>query len=64
MDNKVSDSLLRSVQPKGWLIADRSGAGGFGSRGITAVSFIKRTNSAVSSIIAAVYALPDSSCYS
>jgi len=39
MDNKVSDSLLRSVLPQGWLIADRSGAGGFGSRGITAVAW-------------------------
>ncbi len=36
-DNKVSDSLMRSVLPKGWSIADRSGAGGFGSRGITAM---------------------------
>lgn len=37
MDNKVSDGLVRSVLPEGWKIADRSGAGGFGSRGITAV---------------------------
>ncbi len=37
MDNKVADNLLRSVLPKGFLIADRSGAGGYGSRGITAV---------------------------
>ncbi|PKH07817.1 class A beta-lactamase [Moritella sp. Urea-trap-13] len=36
-DNKVSDPLLRSVLPPGWSIADRSGAGGYGSRGITAV---------------------------
>ncbi|ASI94660.1 CARB/PSE/RTG family carbenicillin-hydrolyzing class A beta-lactamase [Vibrio rotiferianus] len=36
-DNKVSDSLMRSVLPKGWSIADRSGAGGFGSRGIMAM---------------------------
>lgn len=36
-DNKVSDSLFRSVLPKGWSIADRSGAGGYGSRGITAI---------------------------
>jgi len=36
MGNKVSDSLLCSVLPKGWSIADRSGAGGFGSRAITA----------------------------
>ncbi|MGF1755032.1 class A beta-lactamase, partial [Vibrio makurazakiensis] len=35
--NTVSDSLLRSVLPQGWSIADRSGAGANGSRGITAV---------------------------
>jgi len=35
--NKVADSLLRSVLPKDWSIADRSGAGGYGSRGITAI---------------------------
>ena len=44
MDNKVSDSLLRSVLPNSWAIADRSGAGGYGSRGITAVVWsAKRT---------------------
>jgi len=37
IDNKVTGSLLRSVLPKNWSIADRSGSGGFGSRGITAV---------------------------
>jgi beta-lactamase class A len=37
MDNKVTGSLLRSVLPKKWSIADRSGSGGFGSRAITAV---------------------------
>lgn len=37
MDNKVTGSLLRSVLPENWSIADRSGAGGYGSRGITAV---------------------------
>lgn len=37
MDNKVSDNLLRSVLPNGINIADRSGAGGYGSRGITAI---------------------------
>lgn len=36
-DNKVADGLLRSVLPQGFQIADRSGAGGFGSRGITAL---------------------------
>ncbi|WP_019612892.1 class A beta-lactamase [Psychromonas ossibalaenae] len=35
--NKVADNLLRSVLPGSWQIADRSGAGGNGSRGITAV---------------------------
>lgn len=35
--NEVSDALLRSVLPDGWSIADRSGAGGHGSRGIVAV---------------------------
>jgi len=37
IDNKVTASLLRSVLPKSWLIADRSGSGGYGSRAITAV---------------------------
>ncbi len=37
MDNKVTGSLLRSVLPADWFIADRSGSGGFGSRAITAV---------------------------
>ena len=36
-DNKVADNLLRSELPAGWQIADRSGAGGYGSRGITAI---------------------------
>jgi beta-lactamase class A len=36
-NNKVSNSLLRSILPKGWFIADRSGAGNNGSRGITAL---------------------------
>ncbi|QUM76713.1 class A beta-lactamase [Moritella sp. 24] len=36
-NNKVSDPLLRSILPQGWIIADRSGAGGNGSRGITAM---------------------------
>ncbi|MDO6427570.1 class A beta-lactamase [Thalassotalea sp. 1_MG-2023] len=37
MDNKITGSLLRSVLPEQWSIADRSGAGGYGSRAITAV---------------------------
>ncbi|WP_374725250.1 class A beta-lactamase [Cellvibrio fibrivorans] len=37
VNNQVTGNLLRSVLPKGWEIADRSGAGGFGTRSITAV---------------------------
>ncbi|WP_426357801.1 class A beta-lactamase [Pseudocolwellia sp. HL-MZ19] len=37
IDNKITGNLLRSVLPDTWLIADRSGSGGFGSRAITAV---------------------------
>ena len=40
--NTVSDSLLRSVLPQAWSIADRSGAGAHGSRGITAVIWTKK----------------------
>jgi beta-lactamase class A len=36
MDNRVADSLIRSVLPDGWKIADKSGGGGHGSRGIIA----------------------------
>jgi len=36
-NNQVSDALLRSILPQGWFIADRSGAGSNGSRGITAM---------------------------
>jgi beta-lactamase class A len=36
-DTKIADSLLRSVLPKGFKIADRTGSGGHGSRGITAL---------------------------
>ncbi|WP_070964184.1 class A beta-lactamase [Vibrio sonorensis] len=35
--NRVSMALLRSVLPYGWSIADRSGSGSKGSRGITAL---------------------------
>ncbi|PAJ72800.1 class A beta-lactamase [Pseudoalteromonas sp. NBT06-2] len=44
IDNKVTASLLRSILPDNWLIADRSGSGGYGSRGIVAVAWSdKRT---------------------
>ncbi|PMM22496.1 class A beta-lactamase [Vibrio lentus] len=35
--NKVSDGMLRSILPNDWSIADRSGAGAYGSRAITAM---------------------------
>jgi len=35
--NRVSDNLLRAGIPQDWTIGDRSGAGGHGSRSITAV---------------------------
>lgn len=35
--NQVADQLFRAGLPDGWIIADRTGAGGFGSRSITAV---------------------------
>lgn len=35
--NQVADKLFRAALPEGWLIADRTGAGGFGSRSITAM---------------------------
>ncbi len=37
IQNKVADKLIRSVLPKGWIIADKTGAGGFGTRGIVAI---------------------------
>lgn len=37
MGNKVSDGMFRSILPSGWNIADRSGAGAYGSRAITAI---------------------------
>jgi beta-lactamase class A len=50
MDNKVSDSLLRSTLPKDWSIADRSGAGGYGSRGITALVWSDKRSPLIISI--------------
>lgn len=35
--NQVADGLFRAAVPEGWMVADRTGAGGFGSRSITAV---------------------------
>ncbi len=46
-NNKVADELLRSVLPKGYHIADRTGAGGFGSRGIIAFVWSENTESLI-----------------
>ena len=35
--NQVADGLFRAVVPEGWIVADRTGAGSFGSRSITAI---------------------------
>ncbi|TVP43000.1 MAG: class A beta-lactamase [Halomonas sp.] len=35
--NAVADGLFRAAMPSDWVIADRTGAGGFGSRSITAI---------------------------
>lgn len=35
--NQVADGLFRAAVPDDWVVADRTGAGGFGSRSITAV---------------------------
>ncbi|UYO75169.1 class A beta-lactamase [Halomonas qinghailakensis] len=35
--NTVADSLFRAAMPFDWVIADRTGAGGYGSRSITAI---------------------------
>ncbi|HBO22041.1 MAG TPA: class A beta-lactamase [Providencia sp.] len=37
MNNKVADNMLRASLPKGWKIADRSGASDYGIRGITSM---------------------------
>lgn len=36
-DDKVADALLRSVLPGGWRIADKTGAGAYGSRSIISI---------------------------
>jgi beta-lactamase class A len=49
-DNKVSNSLLRSFVSKKYKIADRSGAGGMGSRGIVGVVFPKEKKPLIISV--------------
>ncbi len=48
--NQVTGNLLRSVLPAGWSIADRSGAGGYGARSITAVVWAKEQSPLIISI--------------
>ena len=41
INDKVADALLRATLPRTWSIADKSGAGGHGSRSIVAVIWPK-----------------------
>lgn len=41
-DDKVADALLRSVLPAGWSIADKTGAGAYGSRSIISIVWPKQ----------------------
>ena len=51
IDNAVADALLRSVLPANWSIADRTGAGNYGSRAITAIVWSRQR----SPLIIAIY---------
>lgn len=51
MGNRVGDALLRAGVPQTWTIADRTGAGGNGTRAITAVMWPSELNP----IIVAIY---------
>ncbi|SCC21042.1 class A beta-lactamase [Kosakonia oryziphila] len=42
-EDKVADALLRSTLPAGWTIADKTGAGDFGSRSIISVVWPKNS---------------------
>jgi beta-lactamase class A len=54
--DKVAGPLLRAALPEGWKIADRTGSGGYGSRGLIAVIWPKRGNASTSGpIVVAVY---------
>jgi beta-lactamase class A len=46
----VTGSLLRSVLPENWSIADRSGSGGYCSRGIAAVVWSDKRSPLIISI--------------
>jgi beta-lactamase class A len=49
--NAVADRLLRAVLPNGWSIADRSGAGGNGTRGV--IALVRRPTGAP--LVVAIY---------
>ncbi|WP_158587170.1 class A beta-lactamase [Motilimonas pumila] len=53
--NQVSDNLLRASLPEGWRIADRSGAGKQGDRGIIAVVWPDNTGGYSQPVIMAIY---------
>ncbi|WP_085905710.1 class A beta-lactamase [Kiloniella majae] len=50
LNDRVADDLFRSRLPKGWKIADKTGAGGFGSRGIIAVIWPPSHKAVVASV--------------
>lgn len=49
--NEVGDALFRKGVPNDWIVADRTGAGGYGTRAITAVMWPPNRKS----IVAALY---------
>ena len=49
--NEVGDALFRKSVPNDWIVADRTGAGGYGTRAITAVMWPPNRKS----IVAALY---------
>ncbi|MFZ5780933.1 MAG: class A beta-lactamase [Pseudomonadota bacterium] len=51
LDNEVGGPLLRAGLPSDWRIADRTGAGGFGTRGVVAVMWPPRR----APLVAAIY---------
>lgn len=44
INDQVANDVLRSVLPAGWRIADKTGTGGYGSRGIVAVVWPQQQN--------------------
>lgn len=50
IDNKITGNLFRSVLPKSWKIADRSGSGGYGSRAINAIIWPNQDSALIISI--------------